>query len=141
MTQEQRALSNVVPVLVAALVCDVAVADPSTGKKNLIGIFDRVHVGKFSTQRPMYLYLKVTDADGDYELEVRYVQISSGRILAKAEGKLHSENRLASIDMIVPFPPLPIPEEGRYEFQIWANSMFLGATFIDALPRSESKRG
>lgn len=41
-------LSPIIPVLVAMLVCDVAVADPSTGKKNLIGIFNRVNVGKHS---------------------------------------------------------------------------------------------
>jgi len=139
MTQKQSSLSNVVPVLVAALVCDVAVPDPSTGKKNLIGIFDRVNVGKFPTERQMSLYMKVTDAEGDYDTEVRYLQVSSGKVLAKAEGKLHSENRLASIELIIKFPPLPIPEEGRYEFQVWANSMFLGATFIDALPRPKPR--
>ena len=141
MTQEKKTLSNVVPVIVAALVCDVAVADPSTGKKNLIGIFDRVNVGKFSTNRQISLYIKVTDAYGDYELEVRYVQVNSGKVLARAEGELHSNNKLASIDMIVPFPPLPIPEEGRYEFQVWANSIFLGSTFIDAVPRPKPKGG
>jgi hypothetical protein len=135
MVQKKRSLSNVVPVLVAALVCDVAVADPSTNKKNLIGIFDRINVGKFPTERQMSLYMKVTDTEGDYDTEVRYLQVSSGKVLAKAEGKLHSENRLASIELIIQFPPLLIPEEGRYEFQVWANSMFLGATFIDALPR------
>ncbi len=135
MAQKQSRLSNVVPVLVAALVCDVAVADPSTGKKNLIGIFSKVYVGKFPTIRPMSLYLKVTDAEGDYDTEARYVQISSGKILAQAEGKLHSENRLVSVDLHIEFPPLPIPKEGRYEFQVWANSMFLGATFIDAVAR------
>lgn len=139
--QKQRPLSNVVPVLVAALVCDVAVADPSTGKKNLIGIFDKIYVGKFPTQRPMSLYVKVTDAEGDYDTEARYVQIGSGKVLAKAEGKLHSENRLASIELIVPFPPLPIPEEGRYEFQVWVNSMFLGAAFIDTMPKPKVKGG
>ena len=47
MTQPQKTpLSEVPPLLVAALVCDVAVADPATGKKNLIGIFDQVRVGK-----------------------------------------------------------------------------------------------
>jgi len=139
--QKQRPLSNVVPVLVAALVCDVAVADPSTGKKNLIGIFDKVYVGKFPTQRPMSLYMKVTDAEGDYETEVKYVQVGSGEVLARAEGKLHSPNRLASADLHIAFPPLPIPNEGRYEFQVWANSMFLGATFIDALPPPKPKGG
>ncbi len=139
--QEQRNLSNVVPVLVAALVCDVAVADPGTGKKNLIGIFNRVNVGKFPTKRPMSLYIKVTDAEGYYEIEVRYVQVSSGQVLAEAKGEMHTNNRLMSLDLHIEFPPLPIPEKGRYEFQIWANSMFLGATFIDALLRSRPEGG
>jgi len=141
MTREERTLSNVVPVLVAALVCDVAVVDPSTGKKNLIGIFDRVYVGKFPTKRPMSLYMKVTDAEGYYKTEVRYVQVSSGKVLAQAEGEMHSNNRLTSLDLNIEFPPLPIPEKGRYEFQVWANSMFLGATFIDAVPRSKPEGG
>jgi len=137
LTQESRALSQVVPVLVAALVCDVAVTDPNTGKNNLIGIFNRVNVGKFPTTRRMSLYVKVTDAEGDYDTEVRYVQVGSGKVLAQAQGKLHSASRLASAELLIPFPPLPIPAEGRYEFQVWTNSVFLGATFIDAVPRRQ----
>lgn len=137
MTQESRALSQVVPVLVAALVCDTAVADPSTRKINLIGIFNRVNVGKFPTSRPMSLYMKVTDAEGDYDTEVRYVQVGSGKVLAQAQGKLHSADRLASLESTIQFPSLPIPAEGRYEFQVWTNSVFLGATFIDAVPRRQ----
>ena len=138
MAQESRPLSQVVPVLIAALVCDVAVADPGTGKKNLIGIFDRVNVGRFPTQRPISLYMKLTDAEGFYKVEVRYVQVGSGTILAGAEAEFESTDRLASLDVHMSFPPLPIPEEGRYEFQVWANSMFLGATSIDAVPRSRA---
>lgn len=135
MTQNKKTLSNVVPVLVAAIVCDVAVADPSTGKKNLIGIFDRIHIGKFPTSRPMSLYVKITDADGYYKTEVRYVQVNSGKIMAEAQGELRAKNKLASPEILIHFPPLPIPEQGRYEFQIWANKMFLGTAFIDAIPR------
>lgn len=141
MTQEQRTLSNVIPVLVAALVCDVVVADPSTGKKNLIGIFDNVNVGRFPTKRRLSLYMKVTDTEGYYEIEVRYVQVSSGQVLAEAKGEMYSKDRLISLDLYIDFPPLPIPEKGRYEFQIWANSMFLGATFINAMPRLKPKEG
>ena len=53
-----------VPLLVAALICDVAVADPSTRKQNLIGIFDRVVASKFPTSRQMHLYIKLADAEG-----------------------------------------------------------------------------
>lgn len=137
MAPEKKQLSKVVPVLIAALVCDIAAADPSTGKKNLIGIFDRLNVGSFPTGRPMSVYIKVTDAEGDYELELKFVQVSTGRVIAGAEGALHSNNRLASVDMLVHFPPLPIPEAGRYEFQIWANNMFLGSAFLDAVPQEK----
>ena len=135
MTQENKQLSNIIPVLVAILICDIAVADPSTGKKNLIGIFDRLHVGKFPTSRPLSVYTKFTDAEGDYKLELKFVQVANGKVLAGADGKLHAQNRLGSADMIILFPPLPIPEAGRYEFQIWVNDVFLGSTFLDAVPR------
>lgn len=136
MAQQKQPLSNVVPVLVAVLVCDIAVPDPSTGKKNLIGIFNRINVGKFSTNRPMSVYLKLTDAEGYYEFDIRFIQVKTGTILAGAQGKLTAKDRLASTDLCIQFPPLPIPEEGRYEFQVWANSMFLGSTFLDATQRN-----
>ena len=130
-----RTYSQVVPLLVAVLVCDVAVADPATGKKNLIGIFDVVHVRNFPTTRPMSLYFKVADAEGTYKIEVRYVQVSTGKVIGSAEGELSTTDRLTTSEMHLTFPPLPIPEMGAYEFQIWANSMFLGAASMRAVQR------
>lgn len=135
MAQQKQPLSQVVPVLVAVLICDVAVPDPSTGKKNLIGIFNRINVMKFPTTRPMSVYIKLTDADGYYEFDVRFVQVKTGEVLAGAKGELKATDRLASTDLCIQFPPLPMPEEGRYEFQVLANSIFLGSTFIDAIQR------
>lgn len=136
MAQQKQPLSQVVPVLVAVLVCDIAVPDPSTGKKNLIGIFNRINVGKFPTSRPISMYLKLTDAEGYYEFDIRFVQLKTGAILAGARGELTARDRLASTDLCIGFPPLPVPEEGRYEFQVWVNSMFLGSTFLDAVQRN-----
>ena len=136
MSEDQKQLSSIIPVLVAAIVCDVAAKDPSTGKVSLIGIFDRILIGKFPTQRPLSLYIKLTDAEGNYNIRVKYVQVKSAKILAEAGGEFEYKDRLASSDLYIPFPPLPIPEEGRYEFQIWANSIFLGNAFIDAAQRA-----
>ena len=125
--------SEVVPLLVAVLVCDTAVVDPSTGKKSLIGIFDTVHAATFPTMRAISLYFKVVDAEGFYEFAVRYVQVDSGEVLAQAVGDLMANDRLVPSDLYLSFPPLPMPAIGRYEFQIWANSMFLGSTSIRAV--------
>lgn len=137
MTQEERPLSKVVPVLVAVLVCDTAGADPATGKKNLIGVFDRVIARTFPSQRPMSVYVKLTDAEGSYKIQLRYVQTRSSQELARAEAPAESASRLGSLDFVISTPPLPIPSEGRYEFQVFANDIYLGGTFIDAVAQPQ----
>ena len=135
MTRGNPSSSQVVPVLVAVLVCDVACTDPSTGKHSLIGLFDRIHVSNFPAERPMSLYFKLTDAEGRYELDAKFVQVGSGKTLATAKSTFNVADRLVSAQFHVPFPPLKIPSPGRYEFQIWTNSVFLGATFMDVVQR------
>jgi hypothetical protein len=139
--EEQTRPSKVIPHLVAALVCDAAATDPTTRKKSLIGIFDRLWVGRFPTQRPVSVYIKLTDAEGEYSIEVRFVQVSSGQALAGATGRVRIDNRLTSVDMVLQSPPLTIPAEGRYEFQIYANDIYLGGTFIDVFPRPSQPIG
>jgi hypothetical protein len=131
----QKVPSQVTPFLIAALICDVAVADPSTGKKTLIGIFDRVIVGKFPTQHSMSLYLKMTDSEGYYPLEIEYVYINDGNVLLKVDGAMEAKDRTLSTDVYIPLPALPIPKPGRYEFRVKASSMFLGSAFMDAVQR------
>ena len=133
MQEEDRSLSEVVPLLVAALVCDVAVEDPSTGKKSLIGIFNKVHASNFPTSRTISLYCKIVDAEGFYNLDVRYIQVGTSKVLAQTKGGLTVQDRLGSTDMHISFPNLQIPTMGMYEFQIWANAMFLGSTSIEAV--------
>ena len=132
---QQKVLSQVAPFLIAALICDVAVADPGTGKKSLIGIFDRVIVGKFPTQHSMSLYLKMTDAEGYYPLEIEYVYVNTGELLAKVVGEMEAKDRTVSSDVHMPFQALPIPKAGRYEFRVKASNMFLGSAFMDAVQR------
>ena len=129
---ENQPLSEVAPLLVAALVCEAAIADPNTGMQNLIGIFDRVKAAKFPITRTWFLYFKIADAQGRYKFDLRYVQVSTDAVLAQAEGTVTVNDRLDSPDFCLQWPPLLIPEPDKYEFQIWANSMFLGSTFFVA---------
>lgn len=90
--------SQVPPLLIAALICDAGVADPSTGKKNLIGIFDNLSAPKFPVHREVTLYFKVTDAEGHYPVEIEFVDTSDGKVLAQVSGAVDAPNRLASLD-------------------------------------------
>ena len=131
--EQEKTPSNIIPFLVAALVCDVAVADPSTGKKNLIGVFNLVGSVAFPTARPMSLYIKMTDGEGYYPIEVDYAFVDTGEILITATGEIEIEDRTDSTDLYIPFPPVPMPYPGRYEFRIKAGGKFLGNAFIDVV--------
>ena len=50
---------------------------------------------------------------------------------------MEASDRLASGDFFIPFNQ-EIPSEGRYEFQIWFNGMYIGQTFLDASPMPTS---
>ena len=131
-TESPEVLSPVLPVMVAALVCDTHAVDPATGKKSLIGIFDRVNAASFPVSRPVTLYYKLTDAEGRYEFKIRFSSPGGEELLAEATGEFTSKSRLTAMELVVPFPKLPLPAAGRYEFQLWANGMYVGTTSIDA---------
>jgi hypothetical protein len=129
-------LSAVIPVLIAAVVCDAGVKERAGGKVSLIGIFDRVFSLAFPAVRPMTLYFKFADAQGHYKFSVRFVQLSGGSTIAEGLAEGDITDRLSSSDALMDFPPLLMPEPGRYEFQIFANEVFLGSAFIDAAVRT-----
>lgn len=131
---DSKQTTNPIPVLLAVLVCDVAVADPSTGKKNLIGIFDRVFAAQFPAARPMSVYIKLTDAEGRYDLAIELVYGKTGEKIADAKGEFVSKSQLESADAHIQFPLIPMPHPGRYEFRILADSVYLGSAVIDAVP-------
>ena len=133
---DSKPLNQAKPMLIAALVCDVTAKDPTTGKISLIGIFDKVHVKSFPASRPVSLYAKLTEAEGQYHFQARYVYSSTGETLAEAKGEFTAKEKLATVELNLQYPPLPIPGEGRYDFQIWVNGQFLGQTFIDAVALS-----
>ena len=133
----RKSLSKVVPILNGPVVCDVAARDPGSGKWNLIGLFNNVNAKTFPTARPMTVYLRLSDAQGRYEIEVRFVRADSGEEMGSARGEMQVSSRLDSPDIAVPFPPLPMPEPGTYEFQVWCNGVFLGSTSIKARKRAE----
>ncbi len=122
-----------IPVLVAVLVCDVAIADPNSSKNNLIGIFDNIYVVNFPAQRTVSLYIKLADVHGKYKIVIRYVQSKTGKTLAEVKGELLAKDPFSSANAAVEFQGLPIPEIGKYEFQVFANEIFLGSTHVEVL--------
>ena len=126
------------PVPIAFLLCDQISVDQTTKKKTIVGIFDRMWVGRFPTNyRPASLFARMIDCEGEYAVRVEYVQVSTQAVLGQAEGVARSSSRHAYTDVVLSWPVIPIPEPGEYEFRLWMNNKFINSIRFTARPRTE----
>ena len=130
------------PVPVAFLLCDQIIVEAGSGKKTIVGVFDRVGVRQFpATHSPAWLYIRVIDCEGEYEHRIEYVQVATQKILARANGTATSKNRHVYAEFVLPCPPLQLPEPGEYEFRLWLNEKFISRVRVTAHPVSGTEEG
>lgn len=126
------------PVPIAFLSCDQILVDSGTGKKTIVGVFDRIWVRQFPARHgPVWLYVRVIDCEGQYPIRIEYVQVSNQTILGSAEGTTTSKDRHLYTDFVLQLPVIALPERGEYEFRLWMSNRFISSTRLTILPRSE----
>lgn len=115
-----------IPSVVAMLICDQIINEQDTNKKNLIGVFENFISPVFPVLMPrLAVYVKLADALGDYLFKLRLVNLKDESLVAEigiaakiADSTRHSE-------LALNFGNLPIPVEGKYEFQLYAGDEYL----------------
>jgi len=135
----EQANSNLpTPVPVAFLICDQVSVELQTGKKTLSGLFDRIWVKVFpTTHGRSTLFARVIDCEGEYQFKFEYVQVSTQTILGEASGTVTCRDRQQYSDLTLPWPAMPLPERGEYEFRLWMNDKFISRSRLTALLMGE----
>ena len=115
------------PIVQAFLVCDSVILDSFTRKKSIIGTFTHLWAARFPCQHPqMGVYFCLTDAEGQYEFELRLVYLDQDQLIGKASlPQVEIKDRLQIHDFGVNIPSLVFPAPGRYEFRLFANGYFV----------------
>lgn len=115
------------PSLSALLVCDTVIEDKATNNKSIIGTFTNIWAQSFPCiHQRMGVYFCLTDAEGDYGLLLRLVHSDTERTLAEAGLSICIHDRLSINDFGINIPAVQFDQPGRYEFQLYANKVFLG---------------
>lgn len=124
-----------VPSVLAILVCDSVIVESRTTKASVIGIFDTLHAPEAPFRQRVGFYARMTDAEGDYRFLVRVVYLGDEeRIVGGLETEtVRAANRLGFMQLSLNLPPLTFPEFGRYEFQLFANDVYVGRATINAV--------
>jgi hypothetical protein len=126
------------PSVLAILLCDTIIIEQGTGKKTLVGLFEALNAGGFPTVQRIGFYARLTDLEGKYRFSVRVVRIDGQKeeFVAGAEVDFTADNRLGILELALNLPPLPFPNPGRYEFQLFADDVYLGRATIDATEKA-----
>lgn len=115
-----------IPTVTAMLLCDQAIVEAGTNKKSLIGIFERVFGMVFPLAIPrLSVYVRIVDVQGLYPFQLRIVKLKDESLIAelKVQGKL--PDAMQASELVFNFLGLRIPEEGKYEFQLYTGETYL----------------
>jgi hypothetical protein len=127
------------PVPIAFLLCDQVSADSTTGKKTVVGIFDRIGANRFpAIHRSATLFAKLIDCEGEYETKVEFVQVAQEKVLAVVNGKLQGRDRHEYLEFSIQIQAFSIPEPGQYEFRLWMNNRYIHRIRFSAQVQAES---
>lgn len=112
------------PVCKAILLCLRTIIDALTGEISVIGIFDRFVVDRMpASMRPFEVFLQLTSGIGRYDVVVEIHDLAKevviGRGMAPA---IEFSERLESMNLIIPVPPLPLKHAGKYDLVVFANA-------------------
>jgi len=117
------------------LLCEIFITDAATGKKTLVGLFDRLTAPDFPmVAQGFTLFARLTDMNGKYAVRFDLVSLEDEERMASFTAEMQSPpDRLATGDLAVQFPPgIKFERPGRYEFQMYADEVFIGRCTLAA---------
>jgi hypothetical protein len=118
-----------IPSLLAILLCDQVILEHGTGKKSLVGVFEQVWSPSEPIVQRIGFFARMTDLEGQYSFAIKVVRISAEEEIVVALGKIEMAqpimDRLANVDIALNLTTV-FPTFGKYEFQLFANDMYVG---------------
>ena len=124
------------PTLLAILICDQIVQDPSTGKHSLLGLFSQITASGFPCAHPqLHVFVSLTDGHGPAAGVLRLVRKGAQpeAPVLETRGDIEFSHPLAIVDLIFNIVNLSLPAPGRYSFDFYCNGALLGSRPFDVV--------
>ena len=103
------------PIGLALLVCDSIIEDKLTGKKSLIGLFDRVQTAKLPCVHPsMTIFVSLTGGRGEFPCEIICRHSDGETIAFSAKGKVVLRDPRQVVDLVFRLNGVRFPKDDMY---------------------------
>lgn len=128
------------PENLAFIVCDSIIEDRSTGKKTLVGIFNRVNSKKFPCTHPaLSVFVSLTGGRGRHQAELLCVKSAQDKPILQLKGPIEFESPNAVVELGFNIRGLTFAEPGLYEFQVLCDDELISQRPFEVLQPREGK--
>ena len=102
------------PVFHALLLAD-RIIEEKTGKKGLIGVFNRFHFPSFpANSPPFFIFVSVSNLVGKHTFSLNMTLDEAQIVVLPIGGELEAKEAKAEIEMVFPIKGVNFPKEGVY---------------------------
>jgi hypothetical protein len=130
------------PMGLALLVCDTVIEDRLTGKKTLVGLFDRVHAPSLPWIHPtMNIFVSLTGGRGQYPCEVVCRNADESTVAFSAKGNVALRDPRQVVDLIFRLAGVRFEKTGMYwvHFLVDAVPIMMRPLIVQEPPRGKPK--
>ena len=121
------------PKIDTFLIADNVIQEKGSNKWSVIGIFSQVFSNKFPCfHSSMALYIKISDAEGEYDIRVEFTDADEKKLSVFEGIKLKVDSKLNSVDLGIRTQNLMIPKPGKYHFSLYFNNEFCESCLLIA---------
>jgi hypothetical protein len=129
------------PTAIALVVCDNVYQDRS-GKRALIGLFNRIVASKFPARHgKLCVYISLTSLRPQTKCRLDVVDAATNEPILSMEGPIPGDNPTTICDMVFELGELTFPRPGLYFFRFWGGDQVIVQRPIEVLQRGEAKTG
>ena len=129
------------PQIKSFLIADMVIQEHGSNKWSAIGIFDRIYAQGFPyLHNTLALYIKLSDAEGSYDIRVEFCDENDRKIAIFKGIKLSVPSRLNTPDFGIRTRNLQVPKPGQYCFNLYFNDEFVQGIPIK-VDKIEIKKG
>lgn len=116
------------PILKAMILCDQTIVEQGTGKRTLIGIFDRIKATQFPSTHPaMSVYVQFREIEGVFTFTLELFDLNQGRSLHRAViENFRVEDKSRDCELVFNLLSVRFENEGDFEFRIYVNDCIFG---------------
>ena len=126
------------PKINAMLICERVIREEGTGLVSLINVFENINTQQLPVTFPsLYVYAKMTEAQGEYAFRLDIVRRDTMSTIAEAQlPSVVVEDPMANADLIMQLGGLTFAEAGHYDFRLSANGRFVDSKSLQILLKS-----